>query len=158
MTLTRRPERTSAPIRDVVDWMFRDPWTSPLDDAPFGPTSIPLDVRETPDEIVVEAELPGIKPEETDVTIEGRTLTIRGRYAEEREEGRQGERYLLKERRAGQVTRTITLPSAIDADRVSCTYEQGELRIALPKAAESRARRIPIGAGAGTKQVGPSGG
>jgi HSP20 family protein len=155
MTLTRRPERSMTPFRDVVDWMFRDPWMA-FDEGRFGPAAMPIDVRETADAIVVEAELPGIKPEDADVTIDGRTLTIRGHYTETREEGGKDERYLLKERRVGELARSITLPATIDPDKVSTSFEQGELKIVLPKAAESRARRIPIGAGTGAKRVGGS--
>jgi len=58
------------------------------------------------------------------------------------------------ERRAGQVARTISLPAAIDPDGVTCTFERGELRVVLPKSAESRARQIPIGGAQAAKQVG----
>jgi HSP20 family protein len=157
MTITRRSqERSLAPFGDVFDLMFRDPWTSLFDESRFGGATMPIDVKETGNEFVVEAELPGIKPEDTEVTIDGRNLTIRGRYAESREEGGKGERYLLRERRTGEFVRTITLPAGIDADNVSSTFEQGELKIVLPKAPESRARRIPVGPGSDARQVGPS--
>jgi len=158
MTLTRRPpERSITPWRDVVDWMFRSPWAV-LDADGLSSAAMAVDLRETDDEFVVEAELPGIKPEDTELTLDGRTLTIRGRYGETREEGGKGERYLLRERRVGEMARSILLPAAVDADKVTSTFDQGELRITLPKAAESRARRIPIGSGAsGTKRIGPTG-
>ena len=107
--------------------------------------------------VVVDAELPGIRPEDTEVTLDGRTLSIRGRYHESREEGGQGERYLLRERRTGELMRSVTLPGAIDADNVETSFEQGELRITLPKAAETRARRIPVGPGRGPGAAKPVG-
>jgi HSP20 family protein len=143
------------PVRDLFDWVFQDPWRIGDGDR-FGSSSMAIDLRETDDAYVVEAELPGIRPEDTEVTLDGRTLSIRGRYQESREEGGKGERYLLRERRTGEMMRSVMLPGAIDADKVSTSFEQGELRITLPKAAESRARRIPVGSGpGGAKPVGP---
>jgi HSP20 family protein len=143
--------------RDLVDWFFQDPWR-PFDGDRLGASSISVDMRETDDAYIVEAELPGVRPEDTDVTLEGRTLTIRARYDESREENGKGERYLLRERRTGEMARSVMLPGPVEADRVSSSFEQGELRITMPKAAETRARRIPIGSGAnGAKRVGGSG-
>jgi HSP20 family protein len=143
------------PARDVFDYFVQDPWRM-FDGDRFGPSTIAVDLRETNDAYVVEAELPGVRPEDTEVTLEGRTLTMRARYDESREEGGQGERFLLRERRSGEMTRSVTLPGGIDADKVTTSFEHGELRITLPKAAEMRARRIPIGSGpTGTKPVGP---
>jgi HSP20 family protein len=159
MTLTRRPsERSITPWRDVVDWMFRSPWAPVFDGDGLSSAAMAVDLRETDDAFIVEAELPGIKPEDTELTLDGRTLTIRGRYGETREEGGKGERYLLRERRAGEMARSIVLPAAVDPDKVTSMFEQGELKISLPKAAEGRARRIPIGSGAsGTGRIGSTG-
>jgi HSP20 family protein len=80
---------------------------------------------------------------------------VRGRYGEERDDEIEQGRWLVRERRTGTYARAITLPSQVDPDRIESSFENGELRIQLPKAAESRARRIPIQAGAGgAKQVG----
>jgi HSP20 family protein len=153
--MRRAPRRSTVPFRDVFDWAFQDPWTSFFDGDRFNQVAMPVDMRETDDAFVIEAELPGIKPEETEVTVDGRTLVIRGRYGEEREEDDKGKRYLMRERRVGEVARSITLPAAIDPDKVTSSYEQGELKVVLPKAAESRAKRIPIKSGAtGAKLVG----
>jgi HSP20 family protein len=156
MTLMRRPERRTSPFR-MLDLMFEDPWTRVTDGEPFGAGAPPVDIRETDDSIIVETEMPGIKPEDTEVTLEGRTLSIRGSYAEEREQDGKREHYLLRERRSGSLARTITLPTAVDPDAVTSSFEHGELKIVLPKVAESRARRIPIGPRSGAKQVGSSG-
>jgi HSP20 family protein len=159
MTLTRRvPHRSTVPLRDVIDWAFQDPWASLFDGGDRFTAAMPVDMRETGDAFVVEAELPGIKPEDTEVTIDGRTLVIRGRYSEERQEPEKGEHYLMRERRFGEVARSIMLPTAIDPDKVTSSFEHGELKVTLPKAAESRARKIPIGAPSGVKQVGSSSG
>jgi HSP20 family protein len=147
MTLTRRtPERGVVPLRDIVDWVFQDPWRM-LDGDRFMSGGMPIDMRETDDAFIVEAELPGVRPEDTEVTLDGRTLTIRGRYGQSQEQGGGGERYLLRERRSGEMVRSISLPAQIDPERVTSTFDQGELRVTLPKAAETRARKIPIGSG-----------
>jgi HSP20 family protein len=131
-----------------------------------------LDVRETDDSYIVEAELPGIRPDDTEILLDGRTLTIHGEFAEEREEPMQGgenggsmggqqarqgqaqgsmssrggsrNRYLMRERRRGTFVRAITLPSAVDPERTMSQFENGELVITLPKAQQARARHIEI--------------
>jgi HSP20 family protein len=134
-----------APARDMFEWFFRDPWSRLFDGDRLGSQGMPIDMRETDDSFVIEAEMPGIRPEDTEVTVDGRTLTIRGRYQEMREQGGKGERYLVRERRSGETARSITLPASVDVDNVKSSFQQGELTITLPKAADSRARRIPIG-------------
>jgi HSP20 family protein len=145
------------PLREAIDWLFEDPWARLGLSERFAEGGITLDMRETDDAFIVEAELPGIKPEDVEVTLEGRTLAIRGRYTEEREEGGKGERYLLRERRMGQVMRVITLPAPVDTEQVTSTFDNGELKITLPKARETKARRIAVGSNAQRpKAVGPS--
>lgn len=145
------------PLRDAIDWLFEDPWSRMGLGERFTEGGITLDMRETDDAFVVEAELPGIKPEDVEVTLEGRTLAIRGRYSEEREENGKGERYLLRERRTGQVMRVITLPAPVDTEKVTSMFDNGELEVTLPKAKETKARRITVGSNAQrAKSVGPS--
>jgi HSP20 family protein len=88
------------------------------------------------------------------VTLDGRTLVIRGRYGEEREDEQEG-RWIVRERRSGTYARAITLPSGVDPEKIKASFENGELMLTVPKAQENRARRIPIGGGAaGAKSVG----
>src|SRR5918911_1301635 len=156
MTLTRRgSQRSAAPFGDMVNWLMDDPWET-LDRwrQQSVPTLPSVDIRETDDAYVVKAEMPGVKPDDADVTLDGRTLVIRGKYGEEREDEQEG-RWIVRERRSGTYARAITLPSGIDADKISSEFENGELKLTLPKAEESRARRIPIaGAGQGARSVG----
>lgn len=121
-----------------------------------------LDLRETDDEYIVEAEMPGVKPDDIEVTLEGNTLLIRGNFHKETEQketdgGKTG-RYILRERESATYARAITLPGSVEADKVTSRFENGELQITLPKAAEMRARRIPITGGtSGARQVSPGG-
>jgi HSP20 family protein len=111
-----------------------------------------LDVRERDDAYVIDLDLPGIDPDQTEVLVEGRTVTIRGRVEEESEEERGN--YLVRERRQGAFLRAVALPGMIDVDKVSTRYEDGQLTIVLPKASASRARRIAIGNGNGNGRRG----
>jgi HSP20 family protein len=155
--LTRRtPERRIAPYRSTLDWFFDEPFLNLSRWGGEGGT-LPIDMRETDDAYVVEVELPGVKPEDTEVTLDGQTLVIRGQYGIEREDEGKAGRYLVRERQSGTFARAITLPGGIDADHVTSSFMNGELTITLPKLAEAKARRIPVTAGAaGAKRVGPT--
>jgi HSP20 family protein len=149
--LTRRPER--AQWRSPFDWFFDEilperGWLGSRGSTPS------IDMREKDDAFVIDAEMPGVKPEDVDVTLDGRNLIIQGRYGQEQEEdGREGQ-YLLRERQSGVFARAITLPTDVDADAVQCSFQNGELTLTLPKSAQARSRRIPVSSGS-AKQVGP---
>jgi HSP20 family protein len=145
MTLTRRaPDR--APMRSAIERLLQD-WPLASIDGGFTELAPPIDIRETDDAYVVEIDMPGVKPEDTEVLIEGRTLTIRGKFDEESE--RKEGNYLLRERRHGQFMRAVALPGMVDVDKVTSKTENGELVITLPKSSQSRARRIEITSGSG---------
>ena len=127
--------------RDPMDRLFRSFF------AHAGPTgsvdrAAPLDVRETEEAIVVTASLPGVAPEDIEVTIEDRVLSIRAETASE-DEGEKGS-YLVRERRAGAWRRALRLPESVDAEKVGSDYEHGVLTITLPKREEAQARRIEV--------------
>jgi HSP20 family protein len=145
--MVRYPSQGRFPL-SALDWLD-EVWSG--SDATQGQV-MPMDVRETDSGYVVEAGLPGIKPEEVEITLDGRLLTIRGRSTDKRDhdEGR----YLLRERRSTSMSRSVTLPAEIDADGVTTTFEDGELRVTLPISKRAGSRRIPVGAGAaGARQV-----
>lgn len=147
MTLSRQPTtRTTVPLRAALERFLGD-W--PMLPIEGGLTELapPLDVRETDNSYIVEIDLPGMNPDDVEVLIEGRTLTIRGEFAEEREED-QGN-FLLRERRRGRFMRAVALPGMVEVDQVTSRFENGQLIIELPKAAQNRARRVEIGSGGG---------
>ena len=121
----------------------------------FGPTAggqrsstsfaFPVDVSENDDSYVVKASLPGIKPEDLDVTVRDNTLTITGEMRAEQEN--KDERYHLRERRWGSFTRSIALPAGVDANNVQAEYENGILTLTLPKSQEARPKRISVKGG-----------
>ena len=104
--------------------------------APFG-----VDVREDADHIYVEAELPGFKKEEVDITLENQTLTI---SAERKETAEKKGDYLLNERRYQRFLRSFTLPPTVDERKVDARLNDGVLNITLNKREESKPRKIQV--------------
>ena len=103
---------------------------------------VALDVVENPDEFVVKASLPGVKPEDVEVTFSENTLTIKGesRHKEDKEEAR----YHLRERRYGSFSRSLSLPRGVQGDAIEASYDAGVLTLRLPKSEEVKPKRIAI--------------
>ena len=136
-------------LRDAMNRLIEQSVVSPTSSAQEGrsrPGSVQVDLREREDDYVLEASLPGFKPEEIDISVLGNQISIRGEHTEEQE--RRQERYHIRERRAGRFQRTVTLPSNVQADQARCEFNNGVLTLTLPKAAEAKPRRIPISGGA----------
>ena len=145
MTIVRRPSPFGEmmTLRQAMDRLLED------DFRPFrfmsggydGP-ALPLDVTTDADALTIEAALPGVKPEDVDITVENGTVTISGRTAAERkaEEGS----YLVQEIRRGQFSRSVTLPTGLEPDKAEATFEQGVLRLRIPKAEQVKPRQIRI--------------
>ena len=141
-------------LRSAMDRLFEDSFVSPSSwrtIAGDGTINPPVDVHETSDEIVVSAAMPGMKAEDVDITLTGRTLTLRGEMkADERVERDQ---VLYRERRYGTFSRTILLPVRVEGDRADATFTDGVLTLRIPKAEEVKPRQIRIAAGAGNGTV-----
>lgn len=104
--------------------------------------AIPVSLFETPDAFVVVAQAPGLDRESLDVTVQGTTLSLRGRRIAAPTTGEA----LRRERRPdGEVARIVELPGRVEADAVEATYRDGLLFVRLPKAAEIKPRRVTIG-------------
>ena len=104
--------------------------------------SLPVDVLRGEDEMVVRASVPGIAPEDIEVTVDHGILTIAGSTETERE----GEStdYLIRERTAGRFSRSVRLPGYVDADRAETSYERGVVTVSLPKSDAARSKRLEI--------------
>ena len=110
-----------------------------------------VDIEESGDTLFVRAEVPGLKPEDIDIRFENGVLTIRG---ERRFENQGGDRNFHRVERAyGSFTRSFTLPSSVDADRVSANYRDGVLELTMPKRDEAKPRRIQINAASNATQI-----
>ena len=102
----------------------------------------PVDLIETKNDIVIEAEMPGLDAEDFVISLSGSVLTIEGEAKEE--EGEQEENLHLRERIYGPFIRTIDLPKQVRSDKIKASYENGVLTITLPKVKETRKRKIRI--------------
>jgi HSP20 family protein len=130
-------------LRQLMDRMLEDAYVMPREGGAEGGSSPSMDVYEEGDNIVVEAHLPGMKPDDLEVHVERGLLTISGRTEAEQE--RKERNYLLREKRVGRFTRSVQLPASYTADPSEATFDQGVLRLVFPKAEEAKPRRIQLG-------------
>ncbi len=131
-------------LRDAMDRLFDDSlvsssagWAAPLTAAKFA-----VDMFETKDDVVVKAALPGVKPEEVEVTITGNVLKIHGETNEEKE-SQEGD-YVRKERRSGSLSRSVTLPGGLKTEKADASFEDGVLTLRIPKTEESKPKSIKV--------------
>ena len=137
------PFREEFALPHAIDRLFNDSFIRP--DSWFSPTrltDIAMDVYETKDDVVVQAALAGVKPEDAEITITGNTLTIRGESNEENEI--KEENYLRKERRCGSFSRVVTLPEGLKSDKAEATFANGMLKLRIPKSEEIKPKTIKI--------------
>jgi len=106
-----------------------------------------LDISETEKEIVIKAELPGLEPEEIDVSLDRGVLTISGEKQAKQEQ--KGEHYYQIERSYGSFQRSVALPAEVDEEKIKAIFKRGVLNIVLPKtkAALEKRRKITIKTG-----------
>jgi HSP20 family protein len=107
--------------------------------------SPPVDIQETDDAYVVEADVPGVRPEDVTIELEGRELRITGEYGTAEE----GEGEAQRMRRTGRFDYRITLPGEVNSEATTANLENGALRLRLPKASSSRRQRIAVQSGGG---------
>ena len=108
--------------------------------------SYAVDVREDADHIYVEAELPGFRKEDVDITLENQTLTISAERSSEKREPadqKQGD-WLLRERRSNRFVRSFTLPPTVDEQHVQAKLNDGVLTITLNKREETKPRKVQV--------------
>ena len=110
-----------------------------------GRWDVAMDVVQDGDDLIVRASLPGVEPDDIQVTLEDGLLTIEGETGSETEE-QKGD-YLLRERRFGRFHRALRLPSSVDAENAEPSYANGVLTITVPKQEAKKARRLAIKTG-----------
>jgi HSP20 family protein len=127
-------------LRRTVDRLFDNVST----DHEWQPTQwgLAVDVVENKDDFVVKASVPGINPDDLDVSYAEDTLTIKGETKEDKEVNEK--QYHLRERRYGSFARSIHLPTKIKGDAIEASYQSGVLTLRLPKAEEVKPKRIAI--------------
>lgn len=158
-------------LRDAMDRLLQESYVRPGSAmVNGGRAAMPLDVVENDNDYVVYASMPGIKPQNVQITVQGDTLTIRGETSSSYNEpqgqqgqakqgqsqqaqsqqgqtsGQQGENgnYLMRERRQATYFRQVTLPTNVNADKANARFEHGELILTLPKAEEAKPKQIRV--------------
>jgi len=140
------PHSRAVSLREAMNKMFEGSFMRPFDDwlLTEGEMSpLALDVSETDEVLMVEASLPGIRPEDVDISIIGSTLTIKGEAKHEEEKEEKG-KYHYRERRYRSFQRAITLPAEVNSDAAEAVLEDGELKLMLPKVEETKSKRIEV--------------
>lgn len=137
------PFREMMSLRDAMDRLFEDSFVrAPRLWPRLGEWELPVDMYQTGDDVVVKAAIPGLKPEEVDISISDDTLTIKGEHKEEQEV--KEENYFYKERRYGTFTRSLLIPVKVKSDKAEAVFENGVLTLTLPKAEEVKPRQIKV--------------
>ena len=146
MSIVRRtsPFGEMLSLRQAMDRLFEESIVRPRSfvfesaESPW----LPLDIHATSDALVVEAALPGVKPEDVEITVSGDTLTISGTSSGESQREERG--YLMREMRRGSFSRTVTLPVDVRTEAATASFENGMLRLSIPKAEAAKPRHIRI--------------
>lgn len=135
------PVRDMISMREAVDRMLDDAFARGSQTRGTGAWLLPMDAYITDDAIVIRADVPGIAPDELDITLEGDALTIRGEIQRQDAENR---KYVLLERPTGKFERTITINTPIDSDNVEAHFKDGVLTLTLAKAEAVKPRQITV--------------
>lgn len=145
-TIAREMDQLQASVRR----MFDNPLAPAVEPFAF-PEAIgwfpPVEIAESPTELTLTAELPGLDRKDVHADLEGDVLTLRGEKQEERTEDGRERQYHLVERSYGAFQRSFTLPASVDRDRITADYDKGVLTLHMPKRADAtpRGRQIEIG-------------
>ncbi len=139
-----QPMNELVSLRDAMDRLFEDSFIGPRWGwlAPASAANLAINMYETKNEVVVKAALPGVKPEEVEVTITGNTLTISGESKEENEVKEKN--YMRKERQFTSFTRSVALPTGLKADQADASFENGVLTLKVPKTEEAKPKTIQV--------------
>jgi HSP20 family protein len=113
--------------------------------------NILVDVIQQPEQIVIKASLPGIKPDDIDIAVEDNILTLKAERKSEVEG--EGVAYLLQERPKGSFYRALRLPDTIDTNKIDCSCEDGVLTMIMPKAEEKKKKKIKVSVSDGQKTI-----
>ena len=137
-----QPMRDFVTLRQAMDRLFEESLVHPgwSEGQRERVARLPLDAYSTEKEIVIMASLPGVKPEDVEITIEGEALSIKGEIPEPAADVD----YILRERRYGPFSRTLTFNIPVQADKAEASFKDGLLTLSVPKAEEIRPRTIKV--------------
>jgi HSP20 family protein len=128
-------------VRDTMDRMLDNYFgRSPVAFEGYG--VVDLDLYQTENDVVIEASIPGINPDDINISVAGEVLTIKGEVKQEKETKEAD--YHIKERRYGSFSRSITLPTQINAEKAAADFKNGILKLTLPKAENVKPKTITV--------------
>ena len=144
MTIIRRttPFSQFHSLRHAVDQLFDESAFRPIARSYAAPRRLPLDVTSGDDAVTIEAALPGVRPEDVALTVHADALTISVKESDSHEAA-EGKR-VYREVRRSYGSRTLRLPTDLDVDAATATFENGMLRVTIPRSEQAKPRQIPL--------------
>jgi HSP20 family protein len=143
LIVRRNPSEYGMSLRDAMDRLFDYSMLRPsFAWHGFGDETLSMDMVETDDTLIVKAVVPGVKPEDINISITGDVLTIQGEIKEEQETKQHNVH--IRERQYGQFSRTVNLPASVTADKADAQFENGILTLKLPKAEDAKPKVITV--------------
>lgn len=137
------PMRDMISLRDAMDRMLKEGFLrAPVPFASWAEGAMAVDMYETGDSVVVKATVPGVKPEDIQVSVAGDTLTIKAESKVGEEVKR--ENYLRRERRHSSYCRSVALPGGLQSDKAEADYTDGVLTLTFPRADEVKPKTIKV--------------
>ncbi len=136
------PFREIRTLQDEVNRLFSNSFANGRDEAMSGAWLPKVDIFENKENLVLEAELPGMTRDDFELSFENNVLTLKGERKFEKKD--EGDNYHRVERSYGSFTRSFTLPNSVTVDGVKAEFNNGILTVALPKREETKARKIEV--------------
>jgi HSP20 family protein len=145
MSIVRwEPFRDFMTLREAMDRLFEESFVGrrPREWVAAGEGTLAIDMYQTDDAAVLKTAVPGVKPDDIDITISGNTLTISGETKEEEE--LKEDNYIRRERRYGSFSRSVVLPEGLELEKAEASFEDGILTLSIPKAPEAKPKVIKV--------------
>ena len=136
------PFRGFSTLQEQVNRVFNESFRNQGDESALTTWAPPVDIYETPNELVVKADLPDVNEKEIDVRVENNLLTVRGERKFEKSVPE--ENYLRVERTYGAFSRSFSLPNTVNPEAIRAEYKNGVLTVNLPKREESKPRQVEV--------------
>ena len=142
------PFRGLSTLQDQFNRLFNEQFRNPSEESALTSWAPAVDIYETPNELVVKADLPDVNEKDIDVRVENNLLTIRGERKFEKSVSE--ENFLRVERTYGSFSRSFSLPNTVNAEKIGAEYKNGVLTVTLPKREESKPRQVKVTVNAAT--------
>src|SRR5260370_41889242 len=145
MNRFEQPFRGAAPLEDQINRIFGGGMRRTAEESNLTPWAPAVDIYETENELVVQADLPDVNPQDLDIRVENNILTIRGERKFETKVS--DDNYLRIERAYGSFSRSFSLPSSVNSDAINADYHDGPLTLSSPKTEEAKPKQIKVNVG-----------